>query len=62
METLSNPNTPMSIEAKVDELWGSTKDDAWKKDEVRRIREEKGLVSLDEPFVGGAAEGLEGGL
>ena len=25
VETLSNPNTPMSIEAKVEEMWGDTK-------------------------------------
>lgn len=48
VETLSNPNTPMSIEAKVDELWGDTKDDEWKRAEVQRIREEQGLTELNE--------------
>lgn len=49
VETLSNPNTPMSIEAKVDEMWGDTKDDEWKTEEVRRIKEQSGIVTLDEP-------------
>lgn len=53
VETLSNPNTPMSTEAKVDELWGSTKDEEWKRAEVQRIKAERGVVELDEPFTGG---------
>lgn len=53
VETLSNPNTPMSIEAKVDELWGSAKDEEWKAAEVRRIRQEQGMTELEEPSVGG---------
>lgn len=52
IETLSNPNTPMSIEAKVEELWGDTKDDEWKADEVKRIKEQSGVVTMEEPFVG----------
>lgn len=49
IETLSNPNTPMSIEAKVDEMWGDSKDQAWKDEEVKRIKEQQGIVTLDEP-------------
>ena len=49
VETLSNPNTPMSIEAKVDEMWGDSKDDAWKETEVKRIKEQQGIVTMDEP-------------
>lgn len=49
VETLSNPNTPMSIEAKVDEMWGDSKDKTWKDEEVKRIKEQQGIVSLDEP-------------
>ena len=49
VETLSNPNTPMSIEAKVDELWGDAKDKEWKQEEVRRIRQEQGFAGLEEP-------------
>lgn len=65
VETLSNPNTPMSIEAKVEELWGSAKDRDWKAEEVRRIRQEQGLTELEEPSVGGElleGEGYESGL
>ena len=39
----------MSVETQVDELWGSSKDDDWKADEIARIREEKGIAALDEP-------------
>lgn len=49
VETLSNPNTPMSIEAKVDELWGDGKDEDWKKAEVQRIYQEQGLAAVEEP-------------
>lgn len=53
VETLSNPNTPMSIEAKVEEMWGDSKDDKWKEEEVKRIKEQTGIVTMEEPFVGG---------
>ena len=53
VETLSNPNTPMSIEAKVEEMWGDSKDDKWKEEEVRRIKEQAGIITMEEPFVGG---------
>ena len=33
----------MSTETQVDELWGDTKDDEWKKAEVERIKAEKGI-------------------
>lgn len=49
VETMSNPNTPMSIEAKVEEIWGNSKDDDWKKEEVARIKEQTGVAMLDEP-------------
>ena len=62
VETLSNPNTPMSIEAKVDEMWGDSKDKTWKDEEVKRIKEQQGIAVLDEPalsgeFTGGAFNG-----
>lgn len=60
VETLSNPNTPMSIEAKVDELWGDTKDDEWKKSEVRRIREEQGFADVEQPAVSAELMGQGG--
>ena len=49
VETMSNPNTPMSIEAKVDEMWGSTKNAEWKAEEIRRIKEQIGVVTEEEP-------------
>lgn len=42
----------MSVEAQVDELWGSSKDDEWKKQEVSRIRFERGIEEFPEPDVG----------
>jgi hypothetical protein len=39
----------MSVEAQVDELWGSSKDDAWKAAEVQRIRLEQGIADAAEP-------------
>ncbi len=41
----------MSIDAQVEELWGDTKDEKWKQDEVKRIKEEKGIVSMEEPGI-----------
>ena len=37
------------MEAQVDELWGSSKDDAWKAAEVQRIRLEQGIADAVEP-------------
>ena len=44
----------MSVDTQVDELWGGSKDDEWKTAEVSRIKSEKGLLTADEPSVGGA--------
>ena len=41
----------MSIEAQVEELWGDTKDDKWKAEEVRRIKEQKGIAEMEFPSV-----------
>jgi hypothetical protein len=38
----------MSIRTSVDELYGDSKDDDWKEEEVRRIKEEAGIATLDE--------------
>lgn len=51
VETMSNPNTPMSIEAKVEEIWGDSKDQEWKLKEVERIKNEKGIIELEEPIL-----------
>lgn len=42
----------MSVEAQVDELWGPSKDDDWKAQEVARIRFERGIEEFPEPDVG----------
>ena len=39
----------MSVETQVDELWGSSKDDDWKADEVQRIKQQRGIETVDEP-------------
>ena len=57
VETLSNPNTPMSIEAKVDEMWGDSKNKEWKAEEVKRIKEQQGIVTMEEPALGGELNG-----
>lgn len=49
IETMSNPNTPMSIEARVEEIWGNSKTREWKDEEIRRIKEQRGLTELDLP-------------
>lgn len=41
-------NGVMSIETSVDELYGDSKDDEWKKEEVKRIKEEQGIAVTDE--------------
>ena len=43
----------MSIETMVDELWGASKDDKWKKAETVRLKELRGIETMDEPSVGG---------
>lgn len=55
VQTVCNAATSsiMSIEAQVDELWGTSKDDAWKAGEVARIKHERGIEQVSEPSVGG---------
>ena len=43
----------MSIETQVDEMWGDSKDEAWKKQEVSRIKQMRGIEETDEPQIGG---------
>ena len=54
VQTISNAAAAsiMSVEAQVEELWGSSKDDEWKAGEVSRIRRERGVEELPEPAVG----------
>ena len=54
IETLAKarPGSPiMSIEAQVEELYGDSKDEAWKSDEVKRLKEELGVAEVDEPGI-----------
>lgn len=53
VETIGKASTSviMSVEAQVDELWGDTKDEIWKQEEVKRIKEEKGITQMDEPSI-----------
>lgn len=41
-------NGTMSIETSVDELYGDSKSDDWKKEEVQRIKEELGVATVEE--------------
>ena len=41
----------MSIEACVEELYGDSRDDEWKEEEVKRLKAEQGIVEMDEPMV-----------
>ena len=53
VETVSKAKTGglMSIEAAVDELYGDTKDDDWKANEVARLKEEQGITEMEEPSI-----------
>ncbi len=53
VETVGKGKTQgvMSIEASVDELYGDSKSDKWKKEEVARLKAEQGIVDIEEPAV-----------
>ena len=42
----------MSVEAQVEELWGDSKDESWKNEEIARIRQMKGLIDASPPQTG----------
>lgn len=42
----------MSIEAAVDELYGDTRDKEWKAEEVKRLKEEQGIIETEEVSIG----------
>lgn len=50
----------MSIEASVEELYGDSKDDAWKKEEIARLKAEQGIVEVEEPKVNIEADKFQG--
>ena len=41
----------MSIYAAVDELYGDTKDDKWKQEEIARLKSEQGISQMKEPGI-----------
>ena len=51
IETVGKAKTQgvMSIESIIDELYGDSKTDEWKAEEVKRIKNEQGIVEVDEP-------------
>ena len=53
IETVSKARAAkiMSIEACVDELYGDDRDDAWKQEEVQRLKSEEGLIDMEAPAV-----------
>lgn len=53
VETVSKARTGgiMSIEASVEELYGDSKDEEWKSEEVARLKAEQGIAELEEPTV-----------
>lgn len=62
VETISKAKTGgiMSIEASVDELYGDTKDEDWKAEEVARLKAEQGVAELEEPTVNTKGLSLNG--
>lgn len=62
VETLSKarPGAPMmSIEAQVEELYGDSKDEAWKQEEIARLKAEQGIAEVEEPRISTAAGGFQ---
>ena len=49
----------MSIEACIDELYGDTQTDEWKKEEVARIKAEAGIMETTEPALNEDVEGFD---
>ena len=53
VETIGKAKTQgvMSIESVVEELYGDSKTDEWKAEEVKRIKNEQGITELEEPSI-----------
>lgn len=49
----------MSVDAAVDELYGDDKDDTWKQEEIKRLKEELGIGEVEEPGVNMEAGGFQ---
>ena len=41
----------MSVEASVDEMYGDSKDEEWKAEEIKRLRIENGVMETQEPVI-----------
>lgn len=62
VETLAKarPGVPMmSIEAQVEELYGDSKDEEWKQEEIARLKAEQGIAEIEEPGLNQAAGGFQ---
>ena len=44
----------MSVEAQVEEMWGDSKSEEWKSEEIERLKAEMGIAEAEEPAVAGA--------
>ena len=42
-------------------MWGDSKDEAWKAEEVKRLKAEQGVLEKEEPSVAGY-DGMEGAV
>ena len=53
VETVGKASTSsiMSVEAQVEELWGDSRDEQWKAEEVQRIKFERGIEVVEEPAI-----------
>lgn len=53
VETIGKARTNgiMSVEAAVEEMYGDSKDDGWKSEEVKRLKEEQGISEMSEPSI-----------
>lgn len=61
VETVGKGKTQgiMSIEASVEELYGKSKSEEWKQEEVKRLKEEQGITEVEEQAVNMGAGGFE---
>lgn len=61
VETVSKAKTGgiMSVEAVVEELYGDTRDEEWKKEEILRLKAEQGITDETEPAVNLSAGGFQ---
>lgn len=61
VETIGKGKTQgiMSIEACVDELYGDSKDEQWKQEEIARLKAEQGIAEVTEPEVSLETTGLQ---